>query len=141
MNAGQFFTENWTIILSGLITLASLIVAVVQAVRTGNKKALLALNAKIPQLVIEAEQLFGKGNGLAKLNSVLTDLRVFAIEHNLKVDKEYLIGQIESVVAATKNVNVNATPSTEVEVVQANTPDNERRVENCTSNSQVDVNI
>lgn len=91
------------------LAVISWIVAFVKAKRTGNKQGILDLFEQIPKLVEKAEMLFGSGTGTAKLNYVLTELRLFAFENHIKVDKEQLEQQVENVVDATKNVNVTAT--------------------------------
>lgn len=139
MTAGQFFAEYWSVLLSALLTLASLIWAIIQARKTGNKKGLLEMTALIPSLVAEAEQMFGGGNGVAKLNYVLTKLRIYALEHNVTANTDELTAQVESVVATTKTVNVERTPS--VNTTQAVDNDNGALAENATTNSQVNVNI
>lgn len=140
MTAGQFFAEYWSVLLSAILTLASLIWAIIQAKKTGNKKGLLEMSALIPSLVAEAEQMFGGGNGVAKLNYVLTKLRIYALEHNVKADTDNLTAQVESVVATTKTVNVEAkTPS--IQTTQAVDNDSGAMAEATTSNSQVNVNI
>lgn len=139
MTAGQFFAEYWSVLLSALLTIASLIVALVQARKTGNKKGLLNLTKLIPTLVAEAEQMFGKGNGVSKLNYVLTKLRIYALENNVKVNEDELTQEVNNVVATTKVVNVENTPK--LEATQANSNDNHALAETCTSNRQVNVNI
>ena len=140
MTAGKFFAEYWSVLLSALLTVVSLIWAIVQARRTGNKKGLLNLQALIPALVSEAEQMFGSGNGVAKLNYVLTKLRIYALEHNIRANTEEMTQQVESVVATTKCVNVTQkVPSNEIE--QSNDNDNQLMAENRTNNNQVNVNI
>lgn len=140
MTAGQFFAEYWSVLVSAVLTIASLIWGIIQAKRTGNKKGLLEMMALIPTLVAEAEQLFGGGNGVAKLNYVLTKLRIYALEHNVKANTDDLTAQVESVVSTTKTVNVEPkAPS--VEATQTNNNDNGALAENSTSNSQVNVNI
>lgn len=139
MNAGQFFAEYWSVLLSALLTIASLIWGIVEAKKKGNKKGLLEMTTLIPTLVAEAEQMFGKGNGVAKLNYVLTKLRIYALEHNVKANTEELTAQVNSVVATTKTVNVETTPS--VEATQANSNDSGAMAEASSSNSQVNVNI
>ena len=92
--------------LSIIVTIASLIIAWVRAKHTDNTKGLLAILERIPSLVTTAESLFGSGKGSAKLDYVLTQLRLYALQQNVKVDVEDLTAQINSVVDATKNVNV-----------------------------------
>lgn len=102
----DFMLKYGLMILSIVATIASLIVAWVKAKRTGNTKSLLSIVERIPSLVTTAESLFGSGKGSAKLDYVLTQLRLYALQQNVKVDVEDLTAQINSVVDATKNVNV-----------------------------------
>ena len=106
MSFVDFIVKYVVMILSIIATIASLIIAWVKAKRTGNTKGLLAIVERIPSLVTTAESLFGSGKGSAKLDYVLTQLRLYALQQNVKVDVEDLTAQINSVVDATKNVNV-----------------------------------
>ena len=109
MSFVDFIVKYVVMILSIIATIASLIIAWVKAKRTGNTKGLLAIVERIPSLVTTAESLFGSGKGSAKLDYVLTQLRLYALQQNVKVDVEDLTAQINSVVDATKNVNVVVT--------------------------------
>lgn len=106
MSFVDFIIKYGVMILSIIATIASLIIAWVKAKRTGNTKGLLAILEQIPSLVTTAESLFGSGKGSAKLDYVLTQLRLYALQQNVKVNVEDLTSQINSVVDATKNVNV-----------------------------------
>ena len=114
MSFVDIIVKYFVTILSIFATIASLIIAWVKAKHTGNTKGLLAIVERIPSLVTTAESLFGSGKGSAKLDYVLTQLRLYALQQNVKVDVEDLTAQINSVVDATKNVNVVVTekPST-----------------------------
>lgn len=126
----DFIVEYGVLILSIVVTVISLIISSIKSHKTGNTKGVLELYAKIPVLVATAEKLFGKGNGVAKLNYVLTELRVYALEHNIKVSGEQLEAQVNSVVETTKVVNVN-TPTTQ------NVETSARAIaENSTNNTQ-----
>lgn len=107
MSFVDFIVKYGVMILSIIATIASLIIAWVKAKRTGNTKGLLSIVERIPSLVTTAESLFGSGRGSAKLDYVLTQLRLYALQQNVKVDVEDLTAQINSVVDATKNVNVS----------------------------------
>ena len=109
MSFVDFIVKYVVMILSIIATIASLILAWVKAKRSGDTKGLLAIVERIPSLVTTAESLFGSGKGSAKLDYVLTQLRLYALQQNVKVDVEDLTAQINSVVDATKNVNVVVT--------------------------------
>ena len=102
----DFIVKYGVMILSIIATIASLIIAWVKAKRTGNTKGLLSIVERIPSLVTTAESLFSSGRGSAKLDYVLTQLRLYALQQDVKVDIEDLTAQINSVVDTTKNVNV-----------------------------------
>ena len=106
MSFVDFIIKYGVMILSIIATIASLIIAWVKAKRTGNTKGLLSIVELIPSLVTTAENLYGSGRGSAKLDYVLTQLRLYALQQNVKVDVEDLTAQINNVVDATKNVNV-----------------------------------
>ena len=139
MSFVEFFTKYGVMILSILATIASLVIMLMKAKRTGNTQGLLAIVQKIPSLVTTAESLFGSGKGSAKLDYVLTQLRLYALQQNVKVDVEDLTAQINSVVDATKNVNVNVSTNTPS---PNETPSESRAsTENSTAITQDNINI
>ena len=140
MSFGEFFVKHWQELLSVLITIASIIYSIVILKKSGNTKGIKQLYTLIPELVTEAEQMFGAGNGQAKLNYVLTKLRVYALEHSIKVDSVDLTNQIESVVTTTKFVNIDkATPSINNNQTSENAVGNV--AESGKVNSEININI
>lgn len=115
MQVLDFIFNYGVTILSILILIVGLIFSSIKAHKVGNTKGVLEMYAKIPSLVATAESLFGKGNGVAKLNYVLTELRVYALEHNIKVDSKEIEMQVNSVVDTTKIVNVDKPTNAEAE--------------------------
>ena len=139
MSFVDFIVKYGIMILSIIATIASLIIAWVKAKHTGNTKGLLAIVERIPSLVTTAESLFGSGKGSAKLDYVLTQLRLYALQQNVKVDVEDLTAQINSVVDATKNVNVNVSTNTPS---STEAPSESRAsTENSTAITQDNINI
>ena len=107
MSFANFLMANWYVIVSIAVTIASMVWAIIKQVKAGNTKGIVALLELIPSLVITAESLYGKGKGSAKLDYVLTQLRLYALQHNIKVNTEDLTAQINSVVETTNNVNMD----------------------------------
>lgn len=107
MSFANFLMSNWYVIVSIAVTIASMVWAIIKQVKAGNTKGIVALLELIPSLVITAESLYGKGKGSAKLDYVLTQLRLYALQHNIKVNTEDLTAQINSVVETTNNVNMD----------------------------------
>lgn len=110
----EFLRDNWSILLSVAISFASLIAYIIKARREGNTKKQLKLFEQIPDLVREAELMFvGEKQGLSRLNYVLTKLRVYALENNIKVDTISLEDQVNNEV---KTLNLNKTDNTPKQV-------------------------
>lgn len=93
--------------------LVSFAISVVQRAKQKNITKLQALYECIPNAVINAENLFGKGNGDKKKLFVMTELINIALQSKTKYDYNELDKHVESVVKATKNVNVTAVESVE----------------------------
>lgn len=85
MSLVSFCTTYGLTILSIVATIISIIIALIKAKTNGNNKGMLAIIEKIPSLVTTAESLFGKGKGTAKLDYVLTQLRLYALQMILKL--------------------------------------------------------
>lgn len=133
----KFLTlDNIIAVLSLISLIISVIIIIIKAKKNGNIKGILDLVNLIPNLVVQAEKLFGKGNGTAKLNYVLTELRVYALEHNISVTNEDLKIQVESVVSATNQVNIDKTPNVEINESTA-TADSQVS----TNSTQTNINI
>ena len=137
MSFVDFIIKYGVMILSIIATIASLIIAWVKAKRSGNTKGLLAILEQIPSLVTTSESLFGSGKGSAKLDYVLTQLRLYALQQNVKVNVEDLTAQINSVVDATKNVNVVRTEAPSKEA----TAESGAVTENSPANTKDFINI
>ena len=138
MSFANFLMANWYVIVSIAVTVASIVWAIIKQVKAGNTKGIVALLELIPSLVITAESLYGKGKGSAKLDYVLTQLRLYALQQGVKVDVEDLTAQINSVVEATKSVNVvkAETPSPTETPAESRADGN-----NSTTNTQDTINI
>lgn len=89
-----------------LLFVGSFAIGVVQRAKQKNVTKLQALYECIPNAVINAEKLFGKGNGENKKLFVMTELINIALQSKTKYDYAELDNQVENVVKATKNVNV-----------------------------------
>lgn len=111
-------------VLSGIVALFWLVVAIIKWIKNGNAKKTLALVSVIPELVKEAEKMFGNGHGSDKFKWVMTTLKNMALETNTKFDSTVIGNQVNDVVDATNNVNVDKFPfSTETGICEAKTVD------------------
>ena len=117
----NFILDYGVTIISILATIVLFVIYIIKAHRSGNTKGLLSIYSQIPQLVSKAEEIFGKGNGVAKLNYVLTELRIYAIQHGINITEQELEQQIENVVTTTKNVNTDKTAVDVTNIEQTNT--------------------
>lgn len=121
MTIWNFIIENWYALISIILALGGLAFAWRNASKTTKTKLTNAIYTKIPSLVRQANVLFGTGNGIAKFNYVLTELRAYAIELGTKVDIGDLTERIEDEVKTLncerderKENVVNPTSSNEV---------------------------
>lgn len=89
-----------------VLFLISFIISVKNTAKQKNISKLQALYECIPNAVINAENMFGTGNGAKKKEFVMTNLINIALQSKTKYDYAELDRQVESVVKATKNVNV-----------------------------------
>lgn len=129
-----YLFENWLALLSILVTAISLIITIIKTIKNGKTEKVLAVVQQIPALVAQAETTFGAGHGEAKLNYVLTQLQLYALNNGVKVDTAYLTDQINSVVATTKVTNVAPNTTATSSQEQSNSACN-------TTSTQIDVNI
>lgn len=134
----QFLATYGLTILSVIATIISLIIALIKAKKSGNSKGMIAILEMIPILVNTAESLFGKGHGQAKLDYVLTQIRLYALQNNVKVNINQLTDQVNSVVTTTNSVNIDKTQKVEkpTEIKQSGAV-----IENNTSDFQDTINI
>lgn len=134
----QFLATYGLTILSVIATIISLIIALIKAKKSGNSKGMIGILEMIPSLVNTAESLFGKGHGQAKLDYVLTQIRLYALQNNVKVDINQLTDQVNSVVTTTNSVNIDKTKKVEkpTEIIQSGAV-----IENNTSDFQDTINI
>ena len=79
------------------ITLASILVSVIVMLlhKKGNKLA--SILALAPKYIIEAENLFGAGSGVGKLQYVLTKLQAECVKANVKADANELKERVEEI--------------------------------------------
>ena len=89
-----------------IIFIVTFTISVVQRAKQKNISKLQALYECIPNAVIKAESIFGKGNGERKKHLVMTELINIALQTKTKYDYAELDKHVEDVVKATKNVNV-----------------------------------
>ena len=129
MTFWSWLSANWGLLLTIITTIISFVLYVYENLRKRNAKAVADVLANIPDLITKAGSVFGKGRGADKLQWVLTQLRLIAMERKASVSQEELTAEIEKVVEATKNVNTDkpiqsntvvATDSTSVAVDNEN---------------------
>ena len=95
-----------SLVISGLSVLVSIIVALKGKSATARKATWLSIITMLPSLITDAEKTFGSGNGDKKLRMVIDGVRLFALEHGLKVDIEDVTKEVESLISMSKDVNV-----------------------------------
>lgn len=122
-------------IVSGLIAVTGLVVVIVKWVLNGNAKKVLALISSIPELVKQAEQMFGSGHGSDKFRWVMTMLKNQALATKTRVSDEVLGNSVNDVVDTTNNVNIDKFPFSKTESNTTDNTTNKLNTENFKNNS------
>lgn len=112
-------------IIAGIIALATVVIAVVKWVKNGNAKKVLALISSVPELVKQAEKMFGSGHGADKFRWVMTMLKNQALASKTRVADEILENAINDVVDTTNNVNIDKFPFSNKETNTGNNTENQ----------------
>lgn len=108
----EWLSNNWETIVSAVIALISIIVGVILDRKSSNEEKKSKLFSLVSEVIVEAEQMFGSGNGVSKLNYAVTKLMLKALQTKTKVTENEIVVEIEKQVSATNQVNVSKTEST-----------------------------
>lgn len=108
----EWLSNNWETIVSAVIALISIIVGVILDRKSSNEEKKSKLFSIVSEVIVEAEQMFGSGNGVSKLNYAVTKLMLKALQTKTKVSENEIVAEIEKQVSATNQVNVSKTEST-----------------------------
>lgn len=135
MTFWKFLSENWYSIVSIIVAIVGLVIGWLNSSKTRKTKLVNAVYIKIPSLVRQANVIFGKGNGIAKFNYVLTELKAYAMELDTKVDIEDLTTRIEDEV---KTLNCERDAKQEVNII---TPSTNSEVDNSVEVTSNDIEV
>lgn len=108
----ECLSNNWETIVSAVIALISIIIGVILDRKSSNEEKKSKLFSLVSEVIVEAEQMFGSGNGVSKLNYAVTKLMLKALQTKTKVTENEIVAEIEKQVSATNQVNVSKTEST-----------------------------
>ena len=108
----ECLSNNWETIVSAVIALISIIIGVNLDRKSSNEEKKSKLFSLVSEVIVEAEQMFGSGNGVSKLNYAVTKLMLKALQTKTKVTENEIVAEIEKQVSATNQVNVSKTEST-----------------------------
>lgn len=107
----EWLSNNWETIVSAIIALISIIIGVILDRKSSNEEKKSKLFSLVSEVIVEAEQMFGSGNGVSKLNFAVTKLMLKALQTKTKVTENEIVAEIEKQVSATNQVNVSKTES------------------------------
>lgn len=107
----EWLSNNWETIVSAVIALISIIVGIILDRKSSNEEKKSKLFSLVSEVIVEAEQMFGSGNGVSKLNFAVTKLMLKALQTKTKVTENEIVAEIERQVSATNQVNVSKTES------------------------------
>lgn len=75
-------------------------------VKTNKQLMLSNLKISLPVFISEAEEMFGAGNGIAKLNYVLNKIHIKCLELSLPYDEKEIKTQIEEILETPQKKEV-----------------------------------
>ena len=108
----DWLSNNWETLVAGAIALISIVIGVIFDKKSSNEEKKSKLFSMISDVIIEAEQLLGAGNGASKRNFAVTKLMLKALQSKIKVTEYEIVAEIEKQVSATNQVNINKTENT-----------------------------
>ena len=108
----DWLSNNWETLVAGAIALISIVIGVIFDKKSSNEEKKSKLFSMISDVIIEAEQMFGAGNGARKRNFAVTKLMLKALQSKIKVTEYEIVAEIEKQVSATNQVNINKTENT-----------------------------
>lgn len=130
----EWLSNNWETLVAGAIALISIIIGVIFDKKSSNEEKKSKLFSLISDVIVEAEQMFGAGNGASKRNFAVTKLMLKALQSKIKVTEYEIVAEIEKQVSATNQVNVNKTEKSPTGENSANTS-SETKTENIDANN------
>lgn len=92
----------WTTIAATAIgTFVSIITIIIDKKKNKSEKLvnLAKIVQKLPEFISEAEQIFGGGTGVAKVNYVLNKVQMNCIQNKVKYDESQFKGEIEKILS------------------------------------------
>lgn len=88
---------------SCVLTLVGFIWSMVASKQSGTKSKLMHVILLIPNLIFEAEKLFGRGNGAKKVQWVLDQVKIECLKIGVNVTNEYVINLVKAVMKAPQD--------------------------------------
>lgn len=98
-------------IISSIIALVSIATTLVTFIQKRKTKTIAEILRKVPLLVIEAEEIFGRGNGQAKFAYVTNKIQIECVKAHVTISDDEMSEAIENVLASPTKVKSNPTNS------------------------------
>ena len=105
-------SEIISIACSCVFAVVTIIVNIVALLKKNKKATVLQILSNVASYVSQAEQIFGSGNGQAKLQWVLTKIQIDSVKANVDISEEEVISQIEAVLQTPQKKEVEQTSQT-----------------------------
>ena len=82
---------------SAFVSVVTIIANLIALRKKGKKATINAILANIASYVSQAESIFGKGCGPAKLQWVLTKVQIDCVQANVKIDEAVVKSEVENI--------------------------------------------
>lgn len=105
-------SEIVSLVSACVFAVVTIIVNIVTLLKKNKKATVLQILANVPSYVSQAEQIFGSGNGQAKLQWVLTKIQIDSVKANVDISEDVVKEEIESVLQTPQKKEVEQTSQT-----------------------------
>ena len=105
-------SEIISLVCSCVFAVVTIIVNIVVLLKKNKKATVLQILANASSYVSQAEQIFGAGNGQAKLQWVLTKIQIDSVKANVDIPENVAKEVIEAILQAPQKKEVEQTSQT-----------------------------
>lgn len=85
---------------SAFVSIITIVANIIALQKKGKKAKISSIIANIAFYVSQAEQIFGKGCGPAKLQWVLTKVKIDCVQANVDIDESVIKQEVETILEA-----------------------------------------
>lgn len=105
-------SEIVSLVCACVFAVVTIIVNIIALLKKNKKATVLQILSNVASYVSQAEQIFGSGNGPAKLQWVLTKIQIDSVKANVDISEDVAKEAIEAILQAPQKKEVEQTSQT-----------------------------